>query len=705
MKSRNLPIALSLNENKTSLDFLKGTRTRTINPKLKLISHRCGLSGQISLVTSFRENMLFLAILSIFGFSDSDEDVGTVIGIDLGTTFSCVGVFQKGKVEIIANEVGNRITPSIVSFSEGQRFVGDSAVPQLISNPRNTVFAVKRLIGRRFNDPEVQGEIGRLPYKVIDKNDRPLIELEFKGETKTLSPEEISAMVLTKMKNVAEDYLGKTIKNAVVTVPAYFNDAQRKATKDAGAIAGLNVMRILNEPTAAAIAYGLDKKDNQKILVFDLGGGTFDVSLLSIEDSFFEVLATAGDTHLGGEDFDNRVVDHFLDVFKRRTGKDASKDVKAVAKLKREAEKAKRALSTLHQTRIEIEGFFDGEDLSEPFTRARFEELNMDLFRKTMQPVQQVLKDSQVSKHEVDEIVLVGGSTRLPKIQQLVRDFFNGKAPCKSINPDEAVAYGAAVEGGVLSDDPDAQDIVIINVNSLTLGVETVGGVMAELIPRNTRIPVKKTQTFVTSQDDQEYVRVQIFEGERAMTRDNHFLGAFDLTGLPPGPRGSVQIQVTFELDQNNMLKVTAENGDNKESITINAQEARLSEDEREEAIRNAQDWVAEDEKTKAAVNAKNNLEQIVYSAKNNLGKDEVKERLSEEERKELKRIVRETIDWIESNSDEEAEVYDEKRKEVVPLLSALLNEPGVSAGVPGGLGDDDDDDDDFDENEEVGEL
>jgi len=640
--------------------------------------------------------VLFFLSLALFTKSE-DEEVGTVIGIDLGTTFSCVGVFQKGKVEIIANEVGNRITPSVVSFSEGQRFTGDSAMPHLISNPQNTIFAIKRMIGRRFTDPEVQGELKRLPYKVIDKDNRPYVQVDIKGEPKELSPEEISAMVLTKMKNIAEDYLGKAIKNAVVTVPAYFNDAQRKATKDAGAIAGLNVMRILNEPTAAAIAYGLDKKDNQKILVFDLGGGTFDVSLLSIEDSFFEVLATAGDTHLGGEDFDNRVVDHFLDVFKRRTGKDASVDSKSVAKLKRESEKAKRALSTLHQTRIEIENFFDGEDLSEPFTRARFEELNMDLFRKTMAPVQQVLKDSGVSKHEVDEIVLVGGSTRLPKIQQLVRDFFNGKAPCKSINPDEAVAYGAAVEGGVLSDDPDAQEIIIINVNSLTLGVETVGGVMAELIPRNTRIPVKKTQTFVTSQDDQEYVRIQIFEGERAMTKDNHFLGAFDLTGLPAGPRGTVQVQVTFELDQNNILKVTAENkaSNNKESITINAQEARLSEEEREEAIRAAEEWAAEDEKTKASVQSRNNLEMLVYSAKANLGKDETKERLSDDERKEIKKTIREALEWLEANPDEDAEVYEDKRKELSQVLSPVLQSGAVNPS-----GEDEDEDD-----EEIGEL
>ncbi|KAH0790932.1 78 kDa glucose-regulated protein [Histomonas meleagridis] len=652
--------------------------------------------------------MIFFALF-LLGFQAADDDdgeIGTVIGIDLGTTFSCVGVFQKGKVEIIANEVGNRITPSIVSFSEGQRFVGDSAMPLLISNPHNTVFAVKRLIGRRFDDAEVQSEIGRLPYKVVDKDNRPYIELEIKGEKKLLSPEEISALVLSKMKSVAEDYLGKEIKNAVVTVPAYFNDAQRKATKDAGAIAGLNVKRILNEPTAAAIAYGLDKKDNQKILVFDLGGGTFDVSLLSIEDAFFEVLATAGDTHLGGEDFDNRVVDHFLDVFKRRTGKDASVDAKAVAKLKREAEKAKRALSTLHQTRIEIENFFDGEDLSEPFTRARFEELNMDLFRKTMQPVQQVLKDSGVSKHEVDEIVLVGGSTRLPKIQQLVRDFFNGKAPCKSINPDEAVAYGAAVEGGVLSDDPDAQEIVIINVNSLTLGVETIGGVMHELIPRNTRIPAKKTHTFQTARDDQESVKIQIFEGERAMTKDNHFLGSFDLTGLPPGPRGSVQFQVTFELDQNNILKVTAEDmtSDNKESITINAQEARLSEDEREEAIRNAEEWAAEDERTRNSVNARNDLEMFVYQGKRALKKDEVKERLSEDERRELKRSVRETLDWIESNQDEDAEVYEEKKKEMAEILAPVLGADASAQKMDIEGGEDDVDDGDF-EDDIIGEL
>ena len=642
---------------------------------------------------------MFFTSLFIFSKSETSEEIGTVVGIDLGTTFSCVGVFQKGKVDIIANEVGNRITPSLVSFSDGQRYVGDSAFPQLISNPQNTVFAVKRLIGRRFNDPEVQSEINRLPYHVVEKDQRPYIEIEVKpGEKRLMSAEEISALILSKMKSIAEDYLGKKIQNAVVTVPAYFSDAQRKATKDAGSIAGLNVLRIINEPTAAAIAYGLDKKDNQKILVFDLGGGTFDVSLLQIEDSFFEVLATAGNTHLGGEDFDNRVVDHFLDVFKRRTGKDASKDSRAVAKLKRECEKAKRALSSLHQTRIDIEGFFDGEDLSEPLTRARFEELNMDLFRKTMDPVSQVLKDASVSKHEIDEIVLVGGSTRLPKIQQLVRDFFNGKNPCKSINPDEAVAYGAAVEGGVLSEDPDANEIIIINVNSLTLGVETIGGLMTELIPRNTRIPTKKIQTFSTAADDQEMVKISVYEGERTMVRDNHFLGSFDLTGLPPGPRGSIKIDVTFELDQNGILKVTAEDksSNNKQSLVIDPKDNRLSADEIDDLIRQSQQWQDEDQRVREAVESKNYLELLLDTANKELKKPETKERLSKDERKELSNAIKEAKEWIEADPDADADTYKDKIKELQQVLEPILSKEMKGVGK---LQDDLDDNDDYDNN------
>jgi len=598
-----------------------------------------------------------------------------IIGIDLGTTFSCVGVFQNGKVEIIPNEVGNRITPSIVSFTGDQRIVGDAAIPLLINNAENTVFAVKRLIGRRFSDPEVQSEIGRLPYNIVEKDNRPFIELEFKGQKQLVSPEEISALVLAKMKSIAETYLGKKVSSAVVTVPAYFNDGQRRATKDAGTIAGLKVHRILNEPTAAAIAYGLDKKERQKILVYDLGGGTFDVSLLSIEESFFEVLATSGDTHLGGEDFDNRVVDHFIDVYKRKTGKDPSKDSKSIAKLKMECEKAKRALSTLHQTRIEIDDFFEGEPLSETLTRARFEELNLDLFRKTMKPIQQVLKDAQVSKYDVDEVVLVGGSTRLPKIQQMVKDFFNGKNPCKSINPDEAVAYGATVEAAILANDDSVSNILLININPMTLGIETIGGIMSELIPRNTRIPVKKTRVFTTAEDDDDTVTIQIFEGERPMTRDNHFLGSFDLIGLPSGPRGTVNFNVTFELDQNNLLTVTADEYSSgaKESITINAAESRLSEEQLDEAFRSASEWSSEDERTKEAVNRKNQIDEIITYCLNELASDNIEDRFNSEERTRLAQILDEANEWSKLHPAEELEVYDEKLLELNESLGQMF--------------------------------
>lgn len=472
--------------------------------------------------------------------SQKKENYGTVIGIDLGTTYSCVGVVKNGRVEIIANDQGNRITPSYVAFTpDGDRLIGDAAKNQLTSNPENTVFDAKRLIGREFRDKTVQQDMKYWPFKVIEKNSKPHIKITSKGEVKLFAAEEISAMVLGKMKEIAEAYLGKKVTHAVVTVPAYFNDAQRQATKDAGVISGLTVMRIINEPTAAAIAYGLDKKQGEKnILVFDLGGGTFDVSVLTIDNGVFEVVATNGDTHLGGEDFDNRVMEYFIKLFKKKTGKDIRKDNRAVQKLRREVEKAKRTLSTQFNTKIEIESFYDGEDFSETFTRARFEELNIDLFRNTLKPVQKVLEDSHLKKKDINEIVLVGGSTRIPKVQQLVKEFFDGKEPSRGINPDEAIAYGAAVQAGVLSGEDVGGEVVLLDVCPLTLGIETVGGMMTKLISRNSVIPTKKSQIFSTAADNQPTVTIQVFEGERSMTKDNHELGKFDLTGIPPAPRG-----------------------------------------------------------------------------------------------------------------------------------------------------------------------